>query len=138
MHRTVSRAVRSDAISLHLAPGSISSWRLAAEAKERQKVQKEEQQQLAKRVEALAKPERAEVLALRQHLMHKDKATRLEASRRLKLLGQLPRELLQLKRVNDKRLLEVEQPMLQLHTRRIRKDILRQRRVEAEDADFLN
>lgn len=137
LRRSVSRAVRPDTVQLS-APGSISSWRLTAEAKERQRVEQCEQQLLAARVEALAQPERSEILALRQHLGHKDKATRLEASRRLKLLGQLPRELLQLKRVENKRLVEVEQPMLHLHTRRIRKDILRQRRVEADDADFLN
>jgi hypothetical protein len=138
MRRTVSRAVRSDALRLQMSPECISSWRLTAEAKERQRVEQREQQLLAERVEALAKPERAEISSLRVHLGHKDKASRLEATRRLKLLGQLPRELLQLKRVDNKRLLELEQPILQLHTRRIRKDILRQRRVEAEDADFLN
>jgi len=109
---------------------------LKSAAKERLRSKRKEQELLETRMESLVKPERSEILVLREKAGDKDKATRTEAARRLALLDHLPAQLFALKRVDTKRLLEIQLPMIDLQKRQLRKNILRERRFAA-NSDFL-
>jgi hypothetical protein len=113
-----------------------SSSGLERESKERKRAKRKEEDLLSTRLEELIKPERREVLVLKEKQVHKDKGTRLEATRRLGLLEDMPRQLLALKRVDRERLVEVELPMIDLQKKDLRRSILRERRVESDSGFF--